>query len=319
MSGPPEISLGDLIQAVARLGLEAGAIREAAEILGLPLGSYRKAPQVQVIRPEPVRGAGTVPEPTVIGGSPISSPAAVPVSGDELLVRNEGRVPPVPPSWVQSAKALRSPEPPVHLPEPPPLLSPATTRALLAALIRGEAASGPLDIEKAIEVLVHGRALTEIPRLCLPTLRYGVQILVDRAASLLPYRPDQQKVIADLRLLLPPDRVQILRFAGTPLRTGPGTPHTWRAYVPPAAGTTVLVLSDLGLCRGEELFEAAPLSEWIEFAERVHRAGARVTALVPYEARRWPAVLRKRMILVPWDRPTTVAEAQARRKRGASL
>jgi hypothetical protein len=319
VSGTPEISLGDLIQAVARLGLtEAGAIREAAEVLGLPLGVRREAPPVQVIRPDPVRGTGEILEPTVIGGEASSAPGrptAVPTAGDDLRVRNEGRVPPVPPAWAQAADTLRLAA--AVASEPSPLLSPATTRALLAALVCGESASGPLDIERAIEILARGQALAEIPRLCLPTLRYGVQILVDRAAALLPYREDQQRVVADLRLLLPPDRVQVLRFAGNPLLAGPSTPHTWRVYVPPAAGTTVLVLSDLGLCRGEDLFEAAPVADWIDFAGRVRRAGARVTALVPYETRSWPAILRSRMTLVSWDRPTTVAEARTRSWRGA--
>ncbi|HEX7182767.1 MAG TPA: hypothetical protein VF756_13070 [Thermoanaerobaculia bacterium] len=318
MSQRTEVSLGDLLRAMDRLQIsEPAAIRELASVLGLSFG----APPTKATEPAaplpaqvPVLDIPSMPpEPEPAVAEPISvGPTRLPAAGDALEVVPESLVADVRPSWAGSVGLLETPpeEDPLRSVEPPPLLTPATTRALLAALVAGAAEGGPIDVEKAIEVLARGWPLQVIPRRRLPTLRYGVQVLVDRGPALLPYRADQQRVVHDLRFLVGPDRVQVLRFSGDPFRAGPGTPRTWGPYAPPPAGTSVLVLSDLGLCRSSP--EGAPLAVWIDFAEWVGRSGCRLVALVPYDARSWPPALRARLRLIYWDRATTVAQVRTR-------
>lgn len=322
MNAGSDTSLGDLLRARFALGLtDPGEIREVAALLGLPVG----APPPRIATPRsiaseeavaPVQVESEVPR-SPVAPPPFPSRAPAAPATSRLAVRLEDRVRVSPPAWFEEGPRLRrEPEDdPLRGVEPPPLLAPATTRALLAATVAGEAAGGDIDVDRAVDLLARGLPLPSIPRRPVPTLRFGVQILVDRSSSMLPYRADQRRVLAGLQRLAGPDRVQALRFAGVPWRAGPGTPRTWGPYRPPARGTTVLVLGDLGLCRGENLETEPVTAEWPSFVESLCRAGCRPVALVPYPPERWPAVLRTRMKLVLWDHATTLAQVrQARRE-----
>ena len=317
MRSRSDIHLGDLLRAVAALHLSSPEeIREAAALLGLsggtPQGSADAEPQVEKGIEVPTaaqHGRPAAPRPRPGTGSF--------AGGQDLSVHFEGRSSVAPPVWAGRGRRLEvaSGEDPLQKVEPPPLLNPPTSRALLVAVASRQAAYGPVHFEQAVAALARAQPLANIPRRVLPTLRFGIQVLVDYSPSMLPFRADQQQVVRDLRKLIGQERLQVLRFEGLPWRAGPGTPRTWRPYASPAPGTSVLLLSDLGLCRGDTLEEVVPLSGWTAFADRLLRSGCRVAALVPHGPRLWPSLLRLRMQLFHWDRTTTVAAARwARRK-----
>lgn len=88
-----------------------------------------------------------------------------------------------------------------------------------------------------------------------------------------------------------------------------------RPYKLPEPRTPVLVISDLGISSPEE----AHHEEWLDLAARLTQRGSPLIALVPYGPRRWPLTLTRAMLLVQWDRVTTVsAVTTARRTSGAT-
>ncbi|QSY49702.1 hypothetical protein [Streptomyces griseocarneus] len=91
------------------------------------------------------------------------------------------------------------------------------------------------------------RPLTELPRRPVFTLRYGVQILADVSASMEPLARDVTDVVARVRALAGVAGTRTLYFSESAARRGRGPRAQWRPYRVPPAGTTVLILSSLGL------------------------------------------------------------------------
>jgi hypothetical protein len=187
-----------------------------------------------------------------------------------------------------------------------PLFDPTSGRAILTAAcsVRGE--QGAIDLDRLVALVAERKPILTLPRLAEPSLRAGVQILVDRAQGLAPFRRDVQLLTAQL-LSVAGRQSEVLFFSGCPsFRAGAGRPSTWRAYKPPRPPTLVVVVSDLGLARdGTVLAEDA----WLEFLNRTDMAGCEVVVFAPYPLRRWPPRLRRRVRAIHWDRPTTVARA----------
>ncbi|WP_437941088.1 hypothetical protein [Sorangium sp. So ce341] len=142
----------------------------------------------------------------------------------------------------------------------------------------------------------------------------GVQVLVDRSDTMVPFLRDEAELVERVQRVVGAEATAVLRFEQNPLVAGPGPRRLWRPYTPPAAGTPVLVLSDLGI-GGQALDEVDPTTAWLDFIEIVGRAGCPLVGFVPAPPGRWPAALVGRMALLSWDRTTTVADA-ARAVRG---
>ncbi|MFH8802020.1 hypothetical protein ACH4F6_20825 [Streptomyces sp. NPDC017936] len=198
-----------------------------------------------------------------------------------------------------------------------PLLAPRSTAALLTVLLARITRDGELDVERATEELARARPLTAIPRLPLPTLRYGVQILADTSAAMEPFARDVEDVIGHVRALAGVAGTQVLRFADVPLRgAGPGPRTTWqRPYRPPRPGVRVLILSDLGAGGSELNPWRATEQEWRTTIESVQQRGCEPVALVPLPERHWPDwAVRSRLPMVAWDRGTTVGKALGARR-----
>ncbi|WP_019069817.1 hypothetical protein [Streptomyces hokutonensis] len=204
------------------------------------------------------------------------------------------------------------PERPPHL----PLLAPRSTAALLTMMLARITREGELDVERATEELARARPLTAIPRLPLPTLRYGVQILADTSGAMEPFARDVEDVIGHVRAIAGVAGTQVLRFADVPLRgAGPGTRATWqRPYRPPRPGVRVLILSDLG-AGGPPLNPwRATEQEWRASVEVIRQRGCEPVALVPLPERYWPRWARGLLSMVTWDRGTTVGKALGARR-----
>ncbi|MFE7649903.1 hypothetical protein [Streptomyces phaeoluteigriseus] len=194
-----------------------------------------------------------------------------------------------------------------------PLLVPRWTGAIVRALLSRPVPEGPVDIPALIDTMAHERPVTALPRLPVPTLRYGVQVLVDRGAGMQPFRRDQDELLRRIRAVVGPALVEVGYFSDAPQRgTGPGPRWTRTDYRPPQTGRRVLVLSDLGL-GGPPDHDRGTHEEWTDFARLIRRAGCGAVALSPYPAHRWAAWMPRVLPLVAWDRTTRPGHVGRRR------
>ena len=132
-----------------------------------------------------------------------------------------------------------------------------------------------------------------------------------------------ERLAARIERLVGADGFERLAFDRSPLGelgVGDGPVWTWKRYAeqrPLPAGRPLLAVTDLGL-GGHRAARAETARSWLEFADEVAAAGSRLVLLVPYPAARWPAVLRRSVAIVRWDRATSVraaVEATAARPR----
>src|SRR5262249_49169193 len=124
-------------------------------------------------------------------------------------------------------------EPEITPPAPDPLFHPRWARGILTAALSTESPDGPVDIERLIESLSQREHLAGLPRLSAPTMRHGLQLLVDLGVGMTPYASDVKSFQKEIRLIVGDDGVEVLRFDGSLLRgAGPGPRRTWKEYLP---------------------------------------------------------------------------------------
>lgn len=191
------------------------------------------------------------------------------------------------------------------------LLTPNWTRAILVSALAIYENFGPVNIDEIVRLISLNEPLREIPRLPLPTMVNGVQILIDDSEALEPFYKDQIKLITAVRKIAGSDRTQILRFVGCPSR---GVQYDvfddFSDYYPPSNKTTVLLITDLGILRDPHIIDHSEVSEWLRFASIVRRAGCSLVAFVPYPRERWPKPLQDAMKIIQWDRTTSTSTIQ---------
>jgi hypothetical protein len=234
----------------------------------------------------------------------------------ELVGQRSDR--PEAPAWLQAHGALVSTEPSTRsAPAIEPLFRSETRLALLAALLATDADEGDLDLELILERLSQLRPIEELPRLPVPTLQRGVQVLLDVGQGMDPYAEDRDSFAGWLGGILPNDRVSVLQFVGCPSRgCGIGPRSEWSPWVPPNRGTPVLALTDLGINGPIFDTERGQMREWLAFARRLEALGCPFAALLPYAANRWPPRLARAMRLLHWsERANTRQVTYARRRR----
>jgi hypothetical protein len=166
---------------------------------------------------------------------------------------------------------------------------------------------GDLDIERIIASVSTGEPLKYLPRLPVPTLRRGVQLLLDVGQCMDPFAEDQRGLVRALDDVLADDRLEVLSFNGCPTRgVRNESESNYRAWRPPPHGVPLLAVTDLGI-GGPMLDRERPTTaEWLFFAHRVREAGYDIVVFVPYEATRWPRRLQSAMKLIHWSERTTV-------------
>lgn len=190
-----------------------------------------------------------------------------------------------------------------------PLLRPDWTRAILSMALSTQDPEGAIDVEAIVEHWVRGEHLPELPRRPSLTLRRGVQVLVDRSQSMTLFSRDRLWLQQAICRVVGEDRTKIFNFAGCPsLGVSQGSRRQGlKHYQLPAIGTPVVLLTDFGLAK-PYLFgdDQVSLEEWVAFCRKVGQAGCPLLAFVPYAPSRWPQKLSKLVIMVQWDRTTTV-------------
>jgi hypothetical protein len=326
----PSISLADLIRATIDLEVRGDETRRAVlRLLGLSgeLGSpvppaldvwIASSPESPAAAAEPLRDLTSG---DVAPAGPPAAPSAA-SSGATRRARlthvKSGPQTVAPPAWVGSSAPLPAVAVTRADPPPEPLFGRRTQRAILSALVATYVDEGEIDVDRILETIGEGRPFLRLPRTTVPTLRRGAQVLVDRGPGMDPYRGDQAGLLTQLNHVLADDRFEVIDFAGCPSRgAGRGSRARWRAYRLPPAATPIVLLSDLGI-GGPPLEVGASEAEWLAFARFVRGAGHPVIALVPYQARRWPASAARTMTLVHWSERTTArAVRQALRRASA--
>jgi hypothetical protein len=203
-----------------------------------------------------------------------------------------------------------------HLSARPPLEPLLTTRSsaaiLNAALTTTVRDDGEPDIEALVDFFARGIPPTRLPRAPRPTLRFGVQVLVDLGEAMQPYRRDQRELVRQITGLVGAELTQIRYFADSPARgAGTGGRGTWRPYRTPSQGTRVLVVSDLGVGGPLPHRRRASVAEWYDVLDEIVRAGCTTLALVPYPVDRVPTELTRLLSALTWDRTTTVSTVAA--------
>ena len=302
-----QISLADLLESMRELGpADAEASDGILRLLGL---EPRRAepPQSSSRKPRPPRPQTT--RPTEAPSQPESAEPRPRRRLESVLTpANSGRAPL--PEWIAATEQLGATET-RHLHRAIPLepLFPArTTRAILSGCLATPAETGPLNLARVVEMVGRAQIIRSMPRFVIPTLSRGVQLLIDQSEGLQPFAADQSVLRSALVQVAGRDRTTVLYFHGSPeWGAGSGLREDWLPYKPPAAGTPVVVLTDLGITQPSGIAGIAAASDWKRFAQLLARAHCPLLALVPYPQRRWPPALLRRMDIVQWDRNTTAS------------
>lgn len=332
----PEISLGDLTDALRVLRPRDVATRQAiAQVLGLepravPEKSGKQTPDATETRgresgPESGPETALPPDPMGTGADRRRTPSPpARYERPELALQKPRR------SVLETlSTASRSHAPPIEVPSIDELLASETDlddgehsdsetldtalfvgrwrRALLTTALSTSDAEGEVDVETLVGRLSQAEPIRDLPRRALPTLRHGVQLLLDHGEGMQPFTRDRAEMTTALRETVGEDRLQILRFAGSPRIAGAGARRSWTAYEAPQRGRPVLALTDLGLAG---VGATASPEDWLSLAARLAPRGSRLVVFVPYPPKRWPRRLAGRLTLVRWDRGTGVHDVR---------
>jgi hypothetical protein len=198
-----------------------------------------------------------------------------------------------------------------------PLFQPGWARALLSGALATPGADGPLDLPQLIEWIAQGQPVEWLPMLQRPTLVRGVQLLLDHSDAMIPFHKDQNWLVRQLRQTVGKERVAVVHFSGSPRwGAGLGPRHDWQACTPPGDGAPVLAVTDLGIGQPLAADTFVDESEWLLFADDLARAGSPLLILTPYPPRRWPLVLARRLVILHWERTTTISHVHSEVGKG---
>ena len=321
-------TLGDCIRAIA--ALEPGRLETIAAVQDM-LGLQHGPPVAETTRdigpwhgslPASEIGSAIAQLPREVKLAPDAQPSAAARPGNHrparlrLIQTAPGK--PTPPAWVTDpGPRMLTGSRVLHPPPAEPLFGGARLRALLIAVLATDVSEGELDIPEVIRRICTRRPIAEVPRLQVPTLRRGVQLLVDVGRGMDPYAQDRNLFVSHVRGIVPSDQISVLYFVGCPGRgCGAGARKKWSQWHPPGRGTPVIALTDLGI--GGPIFEPerGQTDEWLKFALQLKGFGNPLAALVPYSANRWPIQLTKVMLLLHWSERASARQVMhARRTR----
>ena len=185
-----------------------------------------------------------------------------------------------------------------------PLFQQQWTRGLLTEAVSTWRETGEIDIRRALETMVSGK-LAELPRMYLPTLARGCQVMVDVSAGMSPFARDCWQLIDALRSIVGREQIQVFYFKHCPIY---GVEAENSAHFVPFKAiltTPVLLLTDLGFATPAFSLRRAMVQDWIHLAQYLRDESCLLLTLVPYPRHRWPRRLSKEMTIIQWDRDTT--------------
>ncbi len=220
------------------------------------------------------------------------------------------------PAWFAGTIPMAAPVPYGPPPAVDPLFLPRWTRAILSGALSVRSPEGALDIDRIVERMAELQPMAILPRTSIPTLRFGVQLLVDMGDAMMPWSEDVRVLREAVESVVGRDRCAIRYFEGSPSRVEVPGRDGWVGWEPPTAPTVVVAITDLGIGRPMAGAIRATTSDWLAVAGAARRARTPMVAFVPYPAERVPAPLRQAMTIIPWDRPTSSGDVHRLVGRG---
>lgn len=202
------------------------------------------------------------------------------------------------PPW-QDAQALETGSPALRpAPAHEPLFARRVERGILQTALSRPERAGEVDLPALVDIVSAGRPVRVLPRLPVPTLRFGVRLLVDEGWQMAPFRRDRAALVDSVRAVTGRSATTVRYFAGTPEPTGADR-------CPP--GSRILVVS---------CFDILPFAEcdrtgWQDLVGRWQERDLTAVALVPFPAARIPGWLSRLVPVVVWDRTTTASSVRA--------
>jgi hypothetical protein len=310
-----DIGLGDLIASVERLGArEDAVVRRIGELLQVEdIVDVAHKPAAP-LNPIP-REAGPEPKPKAkLPAEPVREAMIDFRRSRVSRSRNDA------PAFVAPIPVLPPATDEAKEPPPPfePLFMPSWTRAILSIALGTPSEHGAIDLNRVVERVSRGRALTRLPRRIVPTLRKGVQVLVDRGSGMVPFARDAEALVREI-ILVAGHETPVLHFRGLPTGGVANLKrHLQLAYEVPPAGVPVALITDFGI--GVDPFDTdRPTSrEWIEFLRSVRRKDSPLLAFVPYPRQRCARSIASLVTIIEWDRRTSLTRIRAQLRRGWS-
>jgi hypothetical protein len=306
-----EISLGDAITAIARLGaVEPPAVASVIDALGLavaPLTAPLSTPSPYV--PAPSRAphwVDTGEEPARDEEGATASEGAI---GVTVRYEDDGADAP---GWLDEVTAVSFGQIGEQAEAEPPLPE-MQVRAAMALVAATRRPGRQLDMRRLIERASRGRPLAPPPiALKLRTASF-IQLLIDVGEGMEPYAADVAFLEDRFLEVAGADRVEVHTFHGSPLR-GVDPDVLTRAVEPwdrPPPRSLVVVLSELGAGGPAVSRERAGAAEWRELATQVAECGASMRVLTPFPAARWPPGLAELAHVTNWESLATLVEHRA--------
>jgi len=199
--------------------------------------------------------------------------------------------------------------------EPP--WTPEWARGIMVAAVSAPVASRRIDQRALLRKASRQQVLRSVPWQHRPSTRRGVQFLLDHSPGMAPFQYDRRWLHSLMTSVTGRDRAEVLRFTGSPRR---GVVHAdsvvREPYRAPAPGTPVVLVSDLGRLRPPLTGErTARLHEWLDFIDQVLRCGCPAVCLTPYPPTAYPAAVRDRIALIPFDRRISLRHAREATRR----
>jgi hypothetical protein len=190
--------------------------------------------------------------------------------------------------------------------EPPPerlsLLRPHWFRGVAGAMLATSQPSRDIDWQFLERRLVRGLPIEKLPWQPRPTLKRGVQVLLDQSESMQPFSRDGIDLITRLRRLIGQRSVRTWSFQLDPWRPA-ASQWKWISSASQSftADTPLLIVSDFGIARG-----ARGAEPWQEIVRRAEQRRCPLVALIPAPQPSWPEWLPQ---IVPnafvWDQETS--------------
>ncbi len=195
--------------------------------------------------------------------------------------------------------------------EPP--WTPEWARGVMVAAVSAPVASRRLDQRALVRKVSRQQVLRTVPWQRRPSTRRGVQLLLDHSPGMAPFHEDRRWLHGLMASVAGRDRVEVLRFSGSPRRgvVHAGSAAGPQAYRAPAPGTPVVLVSDLGMLRPPLTGDrTARVHEWLDFLDQVLRCGCPPACLTPFPATAYLPQVRERVALIPLDRRISLRHAR---------
>jgi len=188
-----------------------------------------------------------------------------------------------------------------------PLIPHRRQRAVLSAAVATRTAEGEVDLEPMIRRIVHRRHVSALARQPTPTLRHGVQLLLDRSESMAPYLADLEDLRLALEKTVGRHRVWSTSFSGAPLKPCLAAAGRHRS-VKLRRGIPVVVATDFGIGAPLSTRPAATEADWLALAAAARRLSCPIVALTPHPSVYWKDSIARCYTLIPWDPMTTAGD-----------